>query len=85
MYQVIDKFPQYSLLRLELETGKTHQIRVHMSFLGHPLLGDRLYGGRTDLILRPALHSETIEFINPITGLKCSVTARLPEDFRRLI
>jgi len=84
-YEVIDKYPTYSLLRIELLTGKTHQIRVHMSFMGHPLLGDQLYGGKPDRINRVALHSESIEFTNPVTGLPFKVANKLPEDMQRLL
>lgn len=84
-YQVIDQYPAYSLLRVELKTGKTHQIRVHMSHLGHPLLGDTLYGGLKDIISRVALHSESIEFINPVSGKSIKVAAPLPEDLLRLL
>ena len=56
-YRVIKEFENYSLIKLWLETGRTHQIRVHMSYLGHPLLGDDLYGGKLDLIARHALHA----------------------------
>jgi len=84
-YEVIDKYPFYSFLRLELKTGKTHQIRVHMAHLGHPLLGDTLYGGLKDKIKRVALHSESIEFINPVTGKSIMVACPLPEDISRLL
>lgn len=84
-YQVIDQYPAYSLVRLRLKTGKTHQIRVHMSHIGHPLLGDTLYGGQKDFINRVALHSESIEFINPVSGKSIKVAAPLPEDLLRLL
>ena len=84
-YQVIDHYPTYTYLRLELKTGKTHQIRVHLSHLGHPLLGDTLYGGNKDKITRVALHSESIELTNPVTGKSIKVAAPLPEDLLRLL
>jgi 23S rRNA pseudouridine1911/1915/1917 synthase len=84
-YEVVDQYPNYALVRLKLQTGKTHQIRVHMSHIGHPLLGDTLYGGNTNYIHRVALHSSKIEFRNPVTGTIISVTAPLSDDFSRLL
>ncbi len=72
-------------VRCTLETGRTHQIRVHFSHIGHPLLGDTLYGGRKDLIKRQALHAESLRFIHPFSGETVSVHAPLPEDWNRLI
>ena len=79
-YKVLQSCEQFSLVRLVLATGRTHQIRVHMSHIGHPLLGDDLYGGKLDLIGRPALHSEKISFCHPITGEKMEFIAPLPDD-----
>ena len=70
-----------SLVRLRLETGRTHQIRVHMKAIGHPLLGDFLYNPDYRLIGRQALHSYTVSFRHPITGEKMEFTAPMPEDF----
>lgn len=76
----------YSVLKICLETGRTHQIRVHMKYIGHPLAGDFLYGTEDkDLICRPALHSYSINIMQPFTGKKISVIAPLPEDMRRII
>jgi len=69
-----------SLVQLQLETGRTHQIRVHMSYLGHPLIGDTLYNPSTRLMKRQALHSYSLEFIHPITGKEMYFTAPLPPD-----
>ncbi len=74
-----------TLLRLRLETGRTHQIRVHMSYLGHPLAGDGMYGGGTELISRAALHCETLSFVHPLTGESLSFAAPLPEDMENLV
>lgn len=74
-----------TLVKFKLETGKTHQIRVHMSHIGHALLGDTLYGGDTDLINRQALHCKTIRFIHPVTEEKVTVDCDFPEDFKGLI
>lgn len=75
-----------SLAELTLETGRTHQIRVHMSETGHPLLGDYLYKGPCNLFnTRQALHAYSLTFPHPVTGEKLSVYAPLPEDMRSLI
>lgn len=70
-----------SLVRLRLETGRTHQIRVHMKAIGHPLLGDFLYNPDYRFIGRQALHSYTVAFRHPITGKAMEFTAPMPEDF----
>lgn len=75
----------HTLLRLQLETGRTHQIRVHLAHLGHPLLGDDLYGGRTDLIPRHALHSAQLTLTHPRTGERLSIASPLPNDMARII
>lgn len=75
----IDKFLT-STLKCTLETGRTHQIRVHMSYIKHPLLGDDLYGGSKTLINRQALHSYQISFLHPITKNKVCYTAPIPDD-----
>lgn len=74
-----------SLVRILLETGRTHQIRVHMAHIGHPIFGDSLYGNVSNLINRQALHSCSIEFQHPITGKHLAITADLPEDIKKLI
>ena len=75
-----------SLLRLELDTGRTHQIRVHMAYLGHPLVGDFLYGREApELIPRPALHSWQVIFRHPITAQELTFTAPLPRDMEALL
>lgn len=70
----------FSLIKLKLFTGRTHQIRVHCSHLNHPLLGDELYGGKTNLIDRQALHCHNLKFIHPITKNEIDVSSDLPED-----
>lgn len=84
-YQLLKAYEDYSLVKLKLETGRTHQIRVHMSFIGHPLLGDELYGGTQQLIDRQALHSESLEFYHPFREEQQSIIAPLPEDMHELI
>jgi len=76
---------RHSLLHLRLETGRTHQIRVHLAHLGHPLLGDDLYGGSTELIPRHALHSAQLTLTHPHTGERLSVTSPLPNDMARIL
>ena len=75
----------FSLMRVRLETGRTHQIRVHFASIGAPLLGDEMYGGNAALIGRAALHCETIRFIHPVTGETLSFAAAPPEDMQKLI
>lgn len=70
----------YSLASLKLETGRTHQIRVHMKYIGHPLPGDFLYNPDYSIIDRQALHSYRLTFTHPITGVLMDFTAPLPED-----
>lgn len=74
-----------TLLKINLETGRTHQIRVHFSHAGHSLIGDTLYGGSSDLINRQALHCKTIYFTHPVTGKKITVDSDFPVDFSGLI
>lgn len=87
-YEVIEEFKinnmEISKVKCKLETGRTHQIRVHMSYIGHPLLGDNLYGGNTNLINRQALHSYKIGFIHPITHKKVNYQVPLPFDLLAL-
>lgn len=84
-YQVIQSFPRFTWLQLQLETGRTHQIRVHLSYIGHPLVGDNLYGGHTNLIKRQALHCRKIIFDHPISGKRFEFTAELPSDMQSLL
>ena len=79
-YRKIDTKNGYTLLSLILETGRTHQIRVHMSSIGHPLIGDFLYHPTSTELPRQALHSHKLEFTHPITGAPMLFTAPLPKD-----
>lgn len=79
-YQVIIPGQEASLVEAELDTGRTHQIRVHFSYKGHPLLGDDLYGGATNLINRQALHAAALSFPHPINGHIVNLTSPLPPD-----
>lgn len=84
-YEVIKSYKNYSLVSVLLETGRTHQIRVHFSYMNHPLLGDELYGGDMSRINRVALHSYMVEFIHPITKETISLTKSLPFDMKKLV
>ena len=81
-YEVLQEFDNYSLVKCILETGRTHQIRVHMSYIGHPLLGDTLYGKSSPLIDRQALHCSKLEFIHPISKQNMIFTCELEEDLK---
>ena len=84
-YGMLRRWGGRALVSLELETGRTHQIRVHMAHIGHPLTGDFLYGAEDrDLIPRPALHSGYLSFRHPITGENMQFSVPLPEDMARL-
>lgn len=84
-YRTLKTYPDYSLVELNLATGRTHQIRVHMAHLGHPLLGDDLYGGRRDLITRHALHAYRLQFTHPFTHEEITVESPLPADMQKLL
>ena len=84
-YETIASWPSYSLLKIHLLTGRTHQIRVHFAALGHPLLGDTAYGGPGDAISRQALHAWRIHFHHPDTGKEIHIEAPIPEDMHHLI
>lgn len=79
-YRVLEEGGGHSLVLLRLETGRTHQIRIHMKYLGCPLIGDYLYNPDMSLIGRQALHSCRLTFAHPITGARMEFTAPLPED-----
>jgi 23S rRNA pseudouridine1911/1915/1917 synthase len=84
-YRVVERYPDAALVALELETGRTHQIRVHMTHLGHPLIGDRRYGRRGGKRLgRQALHAARISFEHPASGVRVSFDAELPADMQAL-
>ncbi len=83
-YKVIEQIDSISALEIQLITGRTHQIRVHMSHIGHPLLGDDLYGGQRDLILRQALHAHHLTFMHPLTGTRMTIEAPIPSDMTQV-
>ena len=84
LYETTAKGGGCTLLRLQLMTGRTHQIRVHCAAIGHPLLGDALYGGDREMLQHPALHSASISLRQPVTGELIRVEAELPEDMQAL-
>ena len=81
-YEVLNTCNDFSVVKCLLKTGRTHQIRVHMSAIGHPLIGDTLYGTASDLINRQALHSYKITFFHPINHKKIELTAEVPKDMQ---
>lgn len=81
-YQVLERYPEYTVLKILLETGRTHQIRVHMAHIGYPLVGDSLYGHESEKINRHALHAYRLTFIHPFTHENLSLMAPIPEDIK---
>ena len=92
-YEVISRFDGFTHIKLQLETGRTHQIRVHMKAIGHPLMGDTLYGGgrtrfeeiNAKLLCEQCLHAKTLGFDHPSTGKHLSFEAPLPEYFTAIL
>lgn len=84
-YKTIKRLNDACLVELKLKTGRTHQIRVHLSHIGHPLLGDDLYGGSTALISRQALHAIRIVFDHPITNKTIDILSHPPADFTQTL
>lgn len=84
-YFIVKKGENSTLLKFNLETGRTHQIRVHMQSMGHPLLGDAMYGGDCTRISRQALHCKDIYFIHPVTNEKMHFSTEFPNDMKGVI
>jgi 23S rRNA pseudouridine1911/1915/1917 synthase len=98
-FQVAQKFPHHSLIDVQLETGRTHQIRVHMAHIKYPLLGDPVYGGRPRIpagicpelasrlkdFKRQALHARRLSFRHPVSEADCSFEAAIPQDFQIML
>lgn len=92
-YRVIKRFNGFDYIQCVLETGRTHQIRVHMAYLGHPLLGDEVYGGNKtrfqslhkDCIHGQCLHAKELHLTHPTTNMICTFTSELPDDFKRVL
>ena len=85
LFEVNERYQNFTHLKLRLKTGRTHQIRVHMSSIGHPLLGDTLYGGKRDLIQRQALHCRELTFMHPFLHKQLHFTASLPDDMDKVL
>ena len=96
-YAIENRYGPFSLLRIRIETGRTHQIRVHLAYAGHPVVGDVLYGGKRNANLpaglgpvvkelhRPVLHSHRLEFTHPVSGKRMTVTAPLPDNLKQFL
>jgi len=92
-WQVLENFKNYTLVKVKIITGRTHQIRVHFSAIGHPLLGDRTYGRKTHIekenkkisVPRQMLHAWRIEFKHPVTGEDMKFESALPQDMRNIM
>lgn len=85
IYRVLKRYENYTLLEVFPRTGRTHQIRVHLSYLGYPVLGDSVYGKKDKLINRQALHAIEIGFVHPVTKENLKFSSSLPMDMKRLI
>jgi 23S rRNA pseudouridine1911/1915/1917 synthase len=85
-FRVVERLPSATLLELELDTGRTHQIRVHLSALGHPLVGDLAYQGEAHpLLARQALHAARLSFLHPLTREPITLRASLPADLAAVL
>ena len=84
-YTLLQELKDASIVLYTLETGRTHQLRVHSKYIGHPIIGDTLYGNASSLIQRQALHAYEIEFIHPITKKILRFKADIPNDMNALI
>ena len=82
---LIKNYSDYSLIKCILKTGRTHQIRVHTSYIGHPIIGDDLYGYKSNKINRQALHAHKIKLIHPITKKQLEIEAKIPKDIENLL
>ena len=83
--ELLDTYENYSLIKCKLKTGRTHQIRVHTNYIGHPILGDTLYGKSSSLINRQALHAYKVKFVHPVTKLPMQIECDLPQDIISLV
>lgn len=84
-YQVLKRFKEFTLLEVKIGTGRTHQIRVHLASIGHPVVGDKLYGAPASALGRYFLHARQITFTSPSTGERITLAAPLPEDLDNYI
>jgi 23S rRNA pseudouridine1911/1915/1917 synthase len=84
-YRVLKRFKDFTMLEVTLGTGRTHQIRVHLAYIDHPILGDKKYGTASGRFWRPALHAKTLGFTHPSTEKHMELTSELPADMKALI
>ena len=86
-WEVIARYPGYTHVRCRLETGRTHQIRVHMAYLGHPILGDTVYGNKKEVpgLTGQCLHAVGLQFLHPRTGELVQLSCPLPEEFTKML
>lgn len=84
-YEVLKRYRGFDHVAIQLETGRTHQIRVHFSYIGHPLIGDDMYGGDTSMLQRQALHSCHLHLVHPVTEEYMSFDLALPDDLEEII
>lgn len=84
-FKVLERFNNMTFVEYTLETGRTHQLRVHSKYIGHPIVGDSLYGLQSPLISRQALHAYEVSFVHPINKEKMLIHSDLPDDIKKLI
>ena len=86
-WEVIARYPGYTHVRCRLETGRTHQIRVHMAYIGHPILGDTVYGAKKEVagLTGQCLHAVGLRFLHPRTHEVVELSCPLPEEFTRML
>ena len=84
-YTLLERLPHHTVVRLTIETGVRHQIRVHLAALGHPIVGDKMYGARDQSAARLCLHAETLIFCHPETRRKLRYTSPPPRDFSTVL
>ena len=85
-FEVLEEYPKYSLIKCKLETGRTHQIRVHMAFIGHPLLGDSVYGDKNKIgIEGQMLHAGKLGFVHPASGKYIEFESDLPDNYKKVL
>ena len=87
MSQLLKRYSKYTLLEIKIDTGRTHQIRVHMAEIGHPVIGDMIYSnGKNNFgVEGQMLHAKSLEFKHPITGKEMHLTAELPDYFKDIL
>lgn len=86
LFRTVERYDKASVLKVEILTGRTHQIRIHLSDMGYPIVGDKLYGNENGIpFKRHALHAERLDFIHPVTRNKIKIQAALPGDMKKLI